>query len=148
VLLATGLGLGLSGMAGAMVVAPGEVELVDGVSANLLTDQPGDPAAGKDAMADRKMGNCLACHVNTDQAEHEFQGEIGPPLDGVAERWAPEELRAILIDSKAVFGDQTVMPAFYKIIDDETVDEEFVGTTILDAQQVEDIVAYLSTLKE
>jgi L-cysteine S-thiosulfotransferase len=147
-LLATGLGLGLAGMAGAMVVEPGDAKIVDGVSADALTDQAGAPDAGKAAMADRKGGNCLACHVNTDQADEDFQGDIGPPLDGVAERWSTGELRAIVINSKAVLGEETVMPAFYRVIDNETVDEKFVGKTILDAQQVEDIVAYLSTLKE
>ncbi len=57
-------------------------------------------------------------------------------------------MRAILVDSKAVFGDQTIMPAFYRTAGLNKVAEDFAGKTILTAQQVEDIIAYLMTLKE
>jgi sulfur-oxidizing protein SoxX len=147
-LLTASVGLAFSAAAGAGVVPPDEATITDGSRPQALTDQAGEPEADKAAMADRSLGNCLACHMNSDQAEHDFQGEVGPPLDGVADRWSPDELRAIVINSKAVFGDETVMPSFYRIISNDTVAEAFVGKTILEAQQVEDIVAYLSTLKE
>ncbi|MEL6479950.1 MAG: c-type cytochrome, partial [Pseudomonadota bacterium] len=72
----------------------------------------------------------------------------GPPLDGVADRWSEAELRAIIVNSKAVFGDHTIMPAFYRTTGFNRTLEKFAGKTILSAQQVEDVVAYLKTLKE
>ncbi len=129
-------------------VGPDDVTIVEGVVAQPIADQPGDPAAGREWAAGRKLGNCLACHTISDLSELPFHGEVGPPLDGVADRWSAEELRAILVDSKAVFGDQTIMPAFYRTAGLNKVAEDFAGKTILTAQQVEDIIAYLMTLKE
>lgn len=137
------------GIAKAAMVEPRDVKIDDMMIASSLTGQPGDPGKGADAFKGRKLGNCLACHVNSAMANEQWHGEVGPPLDGVAERYSEAELRAILVDSKAVFGEQTIMPAFYKIIsDDESkrVQEKFEGKTILEAQQVEDIIAYLKTL--
>lgn len=124
------------------------VEIVDGVVAQPIGDKPGDAAAGRELAADRKMGNCLACHAISDLDELPFHGEVGPPLDGVGDRWSAEELRAILVNSKAVFGDHTIMPAFYRTAGLNRIADKFAGQTILSAQQVEDIIAYLLTLKE
>ena len=77
-----------------------------------------------------------------------FHGNVGPSLDGVADRWKPAELRAIVTDSKQVFGPETVMPGFYSLNVGVNVRKDLVGKTILTAQQVEDVVAYLETLKE
>ena len=74
--------------------------------------------------------------------------DVGPVLDGVADRWSAEELRAIVVNSKAVFGEETVMPGFYSLEVGKFVSEDLVGKTILSAQEVEDVVAYLGTLKE
>lgn len=134
--------------AGAADVAPGAVKLEDGVIAEPLTGEPGDAAAGRDVFMARKLGNCLACHANSDMADQPFHGEVGPPLDGVADRWSPEELRAIIVNSKQVFGDATIMPAFYRVSGFNRTLEDFEGKTILTAQQVEDLIAYLMTLKE
>ena len=73
---------------------------------------------------------------------------MGPSLDGVAGRWSPQQMRAIVVNSKAVFGGQTVMPGFYSLDVGVDVDPKFEGKTILSAQDVENIVAFLSTLKE
>lgn len=131
----------------AMDVAPNDVMVVDGKVAKSLTGKPGNAADGRKYFADRKLGNCLACHVNSEMSEQLFHGEVGPPLDGVAERWSEEELRAIVIDSKAVFGEQTVMPGFYSLNVGVNVRKDLIGQTILTAEQVESIVAYLGTLK-
>ena len=77
-----------------------------------------------------------------------FHGDVGPSLDGVASRWNEAQLRAILVDSKKVFTDATVMPGFYTLNVGINVREESVGKTIISAQDVEDVVAYLATLKE
>lgn len=133
--------------AAAMDLAPNDVAVVDGKVSQSLTGEPGNAADGRKFFADRKLGNCLACHANSDMSEQLFHGEVGPPLDGVAERWSEEELRAIVVDSKAVFGEQTVMPGFYSLEVGKNVRKDLVGKTILTAEQVESIVAYLGTLK-
>ena len=98
-------------------------------------------------FANRKQGNCLACHSNADLAEESFHGEVGPPMDGVADRWSVAELRGIVANSKQMF-EGTIMPAFY--VDDGYTRplDDFAGKSILTAQQVEDVIAYLGTLKE
>lgn len=128
-------------------VPPGDVKIEDGKLAQPVTDAAADVAEGRKFFADRRLGNCLACHANSDMSDQLFHGEVGPPLDGVAERWSPEELRAIVVNSKAVFGEQTVMPGFYSLDVGKDVAENFQGKTILTAEQVESIVAYLATLK-
>lgn len=139
--------IGVSGAhAGAM--KPGEVKIVDGAVATPLTDQAGDPEKGRQWFLGRKLGNCLACHVNADMAKEPYHGEVGPPLDGVADRWKPEELRAILVNSKEALSPDTIMPSFYRDTGFNRVAEQFAGKTILTAQQVEDVIAYLTTLKE
>ncbi len=138
----------LMASASAEAVKPAAVKINDGELAQSLTGKKGDPAAGKKAFVGRKLGNCLACHVNKDTSDQQFHGEVGPPLDGVAERHEPAALRAIIVDSKAVFGDQTLMPAFYREAGLNRVGKKFKGKTILSAQQVEDVLAYLLTLKE
>jgi L-cysteine S-thiosulfotransferase len=136
-----------SSLALAETVAPTNVALVDGVVEVSLTGQLGDPVEGKSVFANRKQGNCLACHTNSDLLEEIFHGEVGPPMDGVADRWSEGELRAIVTNSKQVF-EGTIMPAFYIESGYERPLEKFAGKSILSAQQVEDVVAYLMTLKE
>ncbi len=137
-----------SAQAYAEVVAPGDVMIEDMKASTSLTGEAGDAARGAEVFADRKLGNCLACHANSKMSDHLFHGEVGPPLDGAADRWSEDELRAIVVNSKAVFGEQTVMPGFYSLDVGVHVREDLVGKTILTAQQVEDVVAYLETLKD
>ena len=140
----------LGSVAFAETVAPEAVKIEDGAIANSLTGVAGNAETGREVFADRKLGNCLACHQNNDLKELSFHGEVGPEMNGVADRWEAAQLRAIIVNSKAIFGEQTIMPAFY-FNHDETgfrVAEKFQGKTILAAQDVEDIIAYLLTLKE
>ncbi|NND91389.1 MAG: sulfur oxidation c-type cytochrome SoxX [Granulosicoccus sp.] len=134
-------------VASADIVAPGDVKIENLSIGSSLSGQPGDAATGRKVFADKKLGNCLACHVNSDMPEQLFHGEIGPALDGVASRWTPEQLRTIVANSKAVFTDNSIMPRFYSLDVGENVRKDLVGKTILSAQQVEDVVAYLATLK-
>jgi sulfur-oxidizing protein SoxX len=127
-------------------VKPMDVAFADGVVESSLTGQAGDPVAGRSVFANRKQGNCLACHMNDDLTEESFHGEVGPPMDGVADRWSQGEMRAIVTNSKKVFED-TIMPAFYIDSGYARPLEDFAGKSILTAQQVEDVVAYLMTLK-
>jgi sulfur-oxidizing protein SoxX len=147
IVLAAGLALGLPAMALADDVAPDSVQFADEMVKASLTGAPGDAGEGANVFKNRKLGNCLACHANKAMAKELFHGNVGPALDGVGKRRSPEQLRAIVANAKAVFGDETVMPGFYSLKVGKDVAEKFVGKTILSAQQVEDVVAYLSTLK-
>lgn len=113
-----------------------------------LTGSAGDVASGRSWFQDRKLGNCLACHQNDDLADQPFHGEVGPELNGVSDRYSEPELRAILVNSKMVFGDESIMPSFYRAKNGARTAEAFQGKPILTAQQVEDVIAYLLTLKE
>ncbi len=112
-----------------------------------LTGTAGDAKAGRAIMINRKLGNCLACHSVSDMSEQQFHGKIGPLLDGVADRYSEGELRMLVVNSKQVNPD-TFMPAFYRTEGLHMVLKKFEGKTILSAQQVEDVVAYLATRKE
>jgi len=126
--------------------APGDVVFQDGAVADSLTGVPGDPANGRAVFKNRKKGNCLACHTNSDLSSEQFHGEVGPSLDGVAERYSEAQLRGIVVNAKNTFED-TIMPAFYRDTGFTRVMGKFKGKTILTAQEVEDVVAYLLTLK-
>jgi L-cysteine S-thiosulfotransferase len=112
-----------------------------------LTGKPGDPKEGVKVVTERRLGNCLSCHEISALREEEFHGDVGPSLDGVAERWDTGALRMIVVNAKMVLGEETIMPAFYRVDGLNRVRPEFVGRPILSAQQVEDIVAFLATLK-
>lgn len=141
------IAMALTGAVVADVTAPGDVKIENLAISTPLTGQAGDAAAGKEVFANRKLGNCLACHANSDMSDQLFHGEVGPSLDGAATRWKPEMLRTIVVNAKAVFSDETVMPGFYSLEVGEDVRKDLIGKTILSAQQIEDLVAYLSTLK-
>jgi sulfur-oxidizing protein SoxX len=137
-------GVGLAGD-----VAPGDIKFIEDNSqvAASITGKAGDATAGRKAFANRKQGNCLACHENSEMSEQSFHGEIGPSLDGVAGRYQQAELRAIMIDSKIALDEGTMMPGFYSLSLGSRIAGKFKDKTILNAQQVEDVIAYLQTLK-
>ena len=135
------------------MVVPGPVnaaELVrfsiigDGIP-NSLTGKAGDAKKGRKIAFNRKQGNCLACH-KMPIPEHQFHGEIAPDLEGVAERVSEAEMRLRIVNSK-VLNPDTFMPAFYRNRGFTRVLKKFQGKTILSAEQVEDLVAYMMTLK-
>lgn len=128
-------------------IAPEDTRIVDGVLDMPLTGVAGDPVAGRETFTGRKKGNCLACHMVTSLMDDEqFHGEVGPPLDGVGDIYSAAELRARIVNPKTELPD-TIMPSFYDASGNR-VAEKFAGKTILSAQEVEDVVAYLLTLKK
>jgi sulfur-oxidizing protein SoxX len=142
VALAFGLLVGSGAEAGGLVA----YEVVDGEKIPMsLTGKPGDPATGRKVAINRKQGNCLACH-KLPIPEQPFHGAVGPDLNGLASRMSAAEMRLRVVNSKVVNPD-TIMPAFYRSDGFHRVLKKFQGTTILTAEQVEDIVAYLETLK-
>jgi len=130
-------------------LAPFSIVVTAGVAAipAPLTGRPGDPKEGGKVVAERRLGNCLSCHEIDALREEEFHGDVGPSLDGVAGRWDTGTLRMIVVNAKTVFGEETVMPAFYRVDGLNRVRSQFLGKPILTAQQVEDVVAFLATLK-
>ena len=132
----------------AETISPGNIKFGENGEVELaLTGVAGDAANGRKLFMNRKKGNCLACHVNSEMAEQTFHGEVGPDLDGVANRWGAAELRGILVNSKNMF-EGTIMPAFYKDSGYNRILKKFDGKTILSAQEVEDLLAYVMTLRE
>ena len=107
----------------------------------------GSRERGARIVADGQRGNCSVCHQIPGLGQSaDAQGDIGPPLDGVASRYSVEELRLRVIDPRRVKRD-TVMPAYG--VSDGLFDVQlsYRGKPILTAQEIEDVVAYLETLK-
>lgn len=111
-----------------------------------LTGNPGSAENGRKVAIHRKKGNCLACHAMP-VPEQPFHGNVGPDLAGVGSRYSVGELRLRVVNPKFANPD-TIMPAFYKSDGLHRVLKGFEGKTVLSAQEVEDVVAYLATLKE
>lgn len=135
-------------------VAPSDVKFEDGAVTESLTGAQGDPVAGREVLGNRALGNCVACHTVTEMSDVPFHGEIGPMLDGAGTRWSEAELRGIVSNAKMMFPD-SLMPSFYRVDNFTRPGKEFTGEAaddtfgpLLTAQQIEDVVAYLVTLKE
>jgi sulfur-oxidizing protein SoxA len=116
------------------------------ITALPLTDQPGDPDRGRQIVLDRDKGDCIICHVMPlpDQQSH---GTVGPPLAGIGSRSTASSLRLRLVDPKAL-NPQSIMPAYYQVKGQHRVLKPYRGKPVLTAQEIEDVVAYLLTLKE
>lgn len=109
-----------------------------------LTESPGDPARGREILMGRD-GNCLLCHALPETGAR-FMGNLAPPLSGVASRLSAGQIRLRIVDSLRI-DPGTIMPSYHRVHGLERVAEPFRGRPILTAQQVEDVVAYLSTLR-
>jgi sulfur-oxidizing protein SoxX len=110
-----------------------------------LTDVPGDPERGREIVGDTRKGLCLLCHSGP-FPEVRFQGNLAPDLRGTGARWSLAELRQRVVDSREVNPD-TIMPPYHSHVRLNRVGENWLGTTILTVQEVEDVVAFLGTLK-
>jgi L-cysteine S-thiosulfotransferase len=111
-----------------------------------LTGAPGDPARGKAIVTSRQTGLCLLCH-SAPLPEEKFQGTIGPNLEGSGSRYSEGELRLRIVDSRRLNPD-TIMPSYYRLDGLERVAPAFRGKTVLSAEQIEDVVAFLKTLRD
>jgi sulfur-oxidizing protein SoxX len=106
----------------------------------------GDPVRGLAIVRDRATGNCLICH-RAPIANEPFQGELGPDLAGVGNRLTAGQIRYRLIDQSRLNSD-TLMPPYHRVDGLTRVGARFQGQPALSAQQVEDVVAWLVTLRD
>jgi sulfur-oxidizing protein SoxX len=112
-----------------------------------LTGRPGDPRRGRAIAANSDRGNCIICHaIPLPEIPAGVFGDLGPPLDGVGARLSVAELRSRVVDAREL-NPQTVMPPYHVISGLHRVQRHYVGRPILSAQDVEDVVAYLVTLR-
>ena len=110
-----------------------------------LTGAAGDATRGRALVVDRS-NTCILCHSGP-FPEQRFQGDVAPSLAGSGSRWSAGELRLRLVDASRL-NDATIMPSYYRIDGLSRVGRAFQGKTILSAEQIEDMVAYLVTLRE
>jgi len=138
------MGSALAALAAAAALVPFEV--VGDAIPRSLTGAPGDPARGRAIVADRRVGLCLLCH-SAPIPEERFQGDLAPTLAGAGARWSEGQLRLRIVDSRRLNPD-SIMPSYYRIDGLNRVGRAWQGRPVLTAGQVEDVVAYLATLKD
>jgi sulfur-oxidizing protein SoxX len=105
----------------------------------------GDAARGRALIVARDSANCVLCHALPDPALTRA-GDLGPPLNGVGARLTVPQLRLRVVDMRRVEA-RTIMPSYYRTDGLAAVAEAYQGKPILNAQEVEDVVTYLSTLR-
>jgi len=106
----------------------------------------GDATRGRAIVADRRLGLCLLCHGGP-IPEERFQGNLAPDLAGAGARWNAAQLRQRLVNPRAL-NPESIMPAYYRTEGLAQVGRAWAGKPILNAQQIEDVVAYLATLRD
>ena len=106
----------------------------------------GDPARGRAIIGNRQVGLCLLCHTGP-FPEERAQGMLAPNLAGAGTRWSEGQLRLRIVDAKRV-NPATIMPSYHRVDGLVHVGPAWRGRPVLDAQQVEDVVAFLATLRE
>jgi sulfur-oxidizing protein SoxX len=111
-----------------------------------LSSAPGDATRGRAIVASRQTGLCLLCHSGP-FPEERFQGNLAPELGVSVARLTAPQLRARIVDASH-FNPNTIMPSYYKTGQLNRVAPKFAGQTILNAQEIEDVVAYLVSLNK
>ncbi|WP_426412600.1 sulfur oxidation c-type cytochrome SoxX [Bradyrhizobium ganzhouense] len=135
-------GLALASNARADGLAP--YEITGGGIANSLTGTPGDAARGR-ALVLARTTTCILCHSGP-FPETRFQGDLAPDLTGAGNRWTVSQLRLRMVDASR-FNPDTIMPSYYRADGLVRVGRNFTGKPVLSAAEIEDIVAYLATLR-
>jgi sulfur-oxidizing protein SoxX len=133
----------LPGAAGAQALRP---YVVSGDAiAESLTGMPGDATRGRALILER-TSTCILCHSGP-FPEAKFQGDLAPSLAGAGRRWSEGQLRLRLVDASRL-NPATIMPSYYRVEGLVRVGQAWRGKPILSAEQIEDMVAYLMTLRE
>ena len=139
----TATALALSCAANAQGLAPYTI-VGDGIP-DPLTGAAGDAARGR-ALVLERTNTCILCHSGP-FPETRFQGDLAPDLSGSGRRWSTSQLRLRLVDASRL-NPQTIMPSYYRVDGLNRVGRNWTGKPILSAAQIEDIVAYLATLRD
>jgi sulfur-oxidizing protein SoxX len=137
------LALALPCSAGAQGLA--SYKIIDEGIPDSLTGTAGDPAKGRALVLDRST-TCILCHSGP-FPETRFQGDLAPDLRGSGTRWSTSQLRLRLVDASRL-DPGTIMPSYYRVDGLTRVGRNFAGKPILSATEIEDIVAYLATLRD
>ena len=111
-----------------------------------LTGKPGDPTRGRAIVVNRQVGLCLLCHSGP-FPEERFQGDLAPDMRGAGSRWSEGQLRLRLADASRL-DPATIMPIYYRTDGFARVAPVYRGKPILTAEQIEDVVAFLRTLRD
>ena len=111
-----------------------------------LTGAKGDPARGRTIVTNRQVGLCLLCHSGP-FPEERFQGNLAPDLKGAGSRWSEGQLRLRIVDSSRI-NPATIMPSYHRTEGLQRVAPAFRGKPVLSAEQIEDVVAFLMTLRD
>jgi sulfur-oxidizing protein SoxX len=120
-------------------------EIVGNAIPKSLTGEPGDSERGR-AIVVKRESTCLLCHSGP-FPEQRFQGDLSPSLKGAGSRWSEGELRLRLVDASRL-NPATIMPSYYRLDGLHRVAQNYRGKPVLTAEQIEDVVAYLMTLKD
>ncbi len=131
--------------AGAATRVSARFEVVGDSIPAALTGLPGDPARGRAIVVNRQQGLCLLCHAGP-FPEERFQGNLATDLGGAGARWSEGQLRLRIADSRRL-NPATPMPSYFRSDGLVRVGRAWQGETILTAQQLEDVVAFLRTLQ-
>jgi sulfur-oxidizing protein SoxX len=111
-----------------------------------LTGAAGDAARGRAIVVNRQVGLCLLCHSGP-FPEERFQGTLAPDLKGTGARWSEGQLRLRIVDAARLNRD-TIMPPYYRVDGLQRVSPAFRGKPVLTAEQIEDVVTFLATLRD
>ncbi len=105
----------------------------------------GDAARGAVLAASRSQGLCVLCHALPGQPAP-LQGTIGPALAGVGARLGHEDLRQRLLVPERI-NPETLMPSYGRTEGLQRVAPALQGRPLLTPSQIDDVVAYLESLK-
>src|SRR5262245_46921627 len=135
----------------ARAVAQGPAELrpytvVGDAIPDSLTGTPGSAERGRAIVVNRQVGLCLLCHSGP-YPEEKFQGTLAPDLKGAGSRSSPGQLRLRIVDASRLKAD-TIMPPYYRVEGLVRVAPAFQGKPLLTAEQIEDVIAHLATLRD
>ena len=140
-------------LAGALLALPGggaaqelrSYAVIGDAISQSLTDTAGDVTRGR-ALVVERSSTCILCHSGP-FPEQKFQGDLAPSLAGSGSRWSEGQLRLRLVDASRLNA-ASIMPSYYRVDGLDRVGTAWRGKPILSAEQIEDIVAYLVSLRE